>query len=61
MKALDYFLLVCAIVLLCVAFYLATQDQFRTAAIVNICAYVCGVVSGTRIGGRIYKKNQENK
>ena len=61
MKALDYFLLICAIALLGVAYYLTTTGNIKLAALVNFCALVLGGVSGSRIGGRIYKKNQENK
>ncbi|MBQ7426114.1 MAG: hypothetical protein IJV20_02545 [Prevotella sp.] len=61
MKALEYFLLFCAIVLLAVSYYLSTEGNFKVAALVNFCALICGSVAGTRIGGRIYKKNQENK
>jgi hypothetical protein len=61
MKALDYFLLICAITLLGVAYYLTTTGNIKFAALVNFCAFVLGGVSGSRIGGRIYKKNQENK
>ena len=61
MKALDYFLIVCMVALLCVAYYLVTIDHFKTAGIINLCAYVGSVVLSARIGGRIYKKNQENK
>ena len=61
MKALDYFLLLCTIALLGVSYFLNTKGNFGLAAIVNLCAFVCGGVLGSRIGGRIYKKNQENK
>ena len=61
MKALDYFLIFCTIVLLGVSYYLMTIDQTKVAALVNFGAYACGVALGARIGGRIYKKNQENK
>ena len=61
MKALDYFLIICTIALLGISYYLMTIDQHAGAAIVNIGAYACGIPVGARIGGRIYKKNQENK
>ena len=61
MKALDYFLLFCTIALLGVSYFLNTKGNFELAALVNFCAYACGVVFGSRVGGRIYKKNQENK
>jgi uncharacterized membrane protein YfcA len=62
MKAfLDYFLFIFALVLLGVAYYLFTKGDFKLAALVNFCAFVLGTVSGSRIGGRIHKKNQENK
>mgnify|MGYP006916296250 CR=1 FL=1 len=61
MKALDYFLLICAIALLGIAYYHTTAGNIKLAALVNFCAFVCGTVAGTRIGGRIHKKNQENK
>ena len=61
MKALDYFLLICAIALLGVAYYITTTGNLKLAALVNFCAYICGTVAGTRIGARIYKKNKENK
>ena len=59
MKALDYFLIICTLVLLGISYYLMTIDQHAASAIVNIAAYACGVAVGARIGGRIYKKNQE--
>ena len=61
MKVLDYFLFICAIALLGVAYYITTTGNFKLAALVNFCAYICGTVAGIRIGGRIYKKNHENK
>ena len=61
MKALEYLLLFCAIVLPAVSYYLTTEGNFTVAALVNFCAVSCGTVAGTRIGGRIYEKNQENK
>ena len=61
MKALDYFLIVCMIVLLCSAYYLVTIDHFRSAGIVNLIAYAGSVVLSARIGGKYFKKNQENK
>ena len=61
MKALDYFLIFCTIVLLGISYYNMTKDNYTLAAIVNFCAYACGVAVGARIGGRIYKKKQENK
>ncbi|MBR5393217.1 MAG: hypothetical protein IK148_10245 [Prevotella sp.] len=61
MKALDYFLFICAIALLVVSYFLNKKGNFEVAAIVNFCAYICGTVGGTRIGTRIYKKNKENK
>ena len=60
-KALDYFLFICAIALLGVSYFLNTKGNYALAALVNCCAYICGTVAGTRIGIRIYKKNQENK
>lgn len=59
MKALDYFLLICAIALLGVAYYITTTGNFELAALVNFCAFACGAVLGSRVGGRIHKKNQE--
>ena len=61
MKALDYFLFICAIALLGVSYLLNTKGNYELAALVNLCALVCGGIGGTRIGARIYKKNQENK
>ena len=61
MKALDYFLILCTLVLLGISYYLMTIDQHAASAIVNIAAYACGVAVGARIGGRIHKKNRENK
>ncbi len=61
MKALDYFLILCTIILLGISYYMMTIDQNEVAALVNLCAYACGIPVGVRIGGRIYKKNQENK
>ncbi len=61
MKALDYFLVICAIALLSVAYYISQKGNFKLAALVNFCAYICGAVGGARLGGRIHRKNQENK
>jgi uncharacterized membrane protein YfcA len=60
MKALDYFLIICTIALLGVAYFLMTKDNIKLAALVNFCAYMCGAVLGARIGSRMHKKNQEN-
>ena len=60
MKALDYFLFICAIALLGISYFLNTKGNYELAALVNFCAYACGFVFGSRVGGRIYKKNQEN-
>ena len=54
MKVLDYLLLVCAIAI-CVANFFVYSPFF------TLIACLCGGVLGGRIGGRIYKKNQENK
>jgi uncharacterized membrane protein YfcA len=61
MKALDCFLIICAIALLGVSYFFHTKGNFEIAALVNFCAFICGTVAGARIGARIYKKNQENK
>jgi len=61
MKALDYFLIISALMLLGISYYTMKQGNYEIAALINFCAYVCGAVWGTRIGGRIHKKNQENK
>ena len=61
MKALDYFLILCAIALLGIAYYISKKGNLELAALVNFCAYICGAVGGARLGGRIHKKNQENK
>ncbi|MCR5270189.1 MAG: hypothetical protein K6D91_04125 [Prevotella sp.] len=61
MKALDCFLIVCVIVLLGVAYYVNTVGNAELAVLINFCAIVCGVAFGSRLGGRQYKKNQENK
>ena len=58
MKALDYFLIFCTIVLLGISYYSMTKGNYGLAALINICAYACGAVWGARIGGRIHKKNQ---
>ena len=60
MKALDYFLILCAIAWLGVAYYFNTKENFELAAIFNFCAFACGIALGSRIGGRVRKKNQEN-
>jgi len=61
MKVLDYFLILCVSALLGVAYFFHTNGDFKLAAIANFCAFVCGAAVGARVGGRIYKKNQENK
>ena len=61
MKALDYFLIICAIALLGVSYFFHTKGNFGIAALVNLCAFAFGIAFGTRIGVRMYKKNQENK
>ena len=60
MKALDYFLILCAIALLGVSYYMHTKGNYELAAVVNFCAFACGIALGSRIGGRVRKKNQEN-
>ena len=61
MKALDYLLIICAIALLGLSYFFHTKGNYELAALVNLCAFMCGSVGGARIGGRIHKKNQENK
>ena len=61
MKVLDYLLIICAFILLGIAYFLNTEGNTELAGLVNFCAIMCGVVFGSRIGGRQYKKNQENK
>jgi len=58
MRALDYFLIICAILLLGISYYNMTKGNYELATLINFCAYVCGAVWGARIGGRIHKKNQ---
>ncbi|MBQ8452667.1 MAG: hypothetical protein IJ539_02695 [Prevotella sp.] len=60
MKALDYFLIICALALLGIAFFFHTKGNYGLAASVNFCAFMCGVALSARIGGRVRKKNQEN-
>ena len=61
MKALDFFLIICAIALLGLSNFLNAKGNAELAALVNFCAIVCGATFGARIVGRIHKKNQENK
>ncbi len=61
MKALDYLLFFGAIALLGLSYFFHTKGNYELSALVNLCACVCGGVGGARIGGRIHKKNQENK
>ena len=60
MKVLDYFLFLGAIALLGLSYFLITEGNLKLATVVNLCAFVCGGIGGSRIGGRIHKKNQEN-
>lgn len=61
MKVLDYFLFFCAIALLGLSYFLIAEGNLKFATVVNLCALVCGGIGGSRIGGRIHQKNQENK
>ena len=61
MKALDFFLIICALALLGVSYYFITIGNAELAALANFCAFICGVAFGSRLGGRIYKENQEKK
>ena len=60
MKALDIFLILCAIALLGISYYFNTIGNYKLGALFNICAYACVIAFGSRVGGRIYNKNQEN-
>ena len=60
MKALDYFLILCAIALLGISYFFHTKGNYELSAVVNFCAIACGIALGSRIGGRVRKKNQEN-
>ena len=61
MKALDYLLIICTVALLGIAYFFHTKGNYELTALANFCAFMCGVALGARIGGRVRKKNQENK
>ena len=61
MKILDYFLIVCVIALLILSYYVYSSGNAELGALVTFCATICGAAFGTRLGGRIYKKNQKNQ
>ena len=61
MKALDYLLIICAMALLGVAYFISKEGNAELSALVSMCAFSCSGAFGARIGGSIHKKNQENK
>jgi hypothetical protein len=61
MKVLDILLIICAIVLLAISYYVYSLGNAELGALVSFCAVVCGVTFGARWGERLHKKNQENK
>ena len=58
MKASDYLLIVVVLAFL-VASYLTGNPEGKAGW--NVLAVLCSAWFGSRIGGRIYKKNHENK
>ena len=58
MKILDIFLILAAIALLVTSYFTVNAEL---KALVTFCATMCGAVFGARWGGRIHKKNLENK
>ncbi|MBR4924949.1 MAG: hypothetical protein IKZ61_04270 [Prevotella sp.] len=58
MKALDILLIICAMALLVVSYFIGNAEL---KALITFCAIMCGVGFGARWGGRQHQKNQENK
>jgi len=61
MKVLDILLIIATIALLAASYYVYRSGNAELGALVSFCACICGAVFGARWGGRLYKKNQENK
>ena len=61
MKALDYLLLLGAVAFLVASYFVNSAGNIELASLMSLCATICGCIFGGRLGGRIHKKNQENK
>jgi hypothetical protein len=61
MKALDYFLLIGIAVFLIAAYSATSAGKAELGFTLTLCATVYGILYGIRVGGRIHKKNLENK
>ena len=61
MKAFDIILILCAFVLLAVSYFVYRDGSAEMGALVSLGAILCSVAFGARMGGRLHKKNKENK
>ena len=61
MKFVDYFLLTGIAVFLIAVYMANSAGKGALGFTLTICATVYGILYGMRLGGRQYKKNQENK
>ena len=61
MKAFDILLILCAIAFLAVSYFVYRDGSAEMGALVSLVAILCGVAFGARMGGRLHKKNKENK
>ena len=58
MKALDILLVICAIALLVISYFV---ENAELKALIALGATTCGAIVGGRWGGRQHQKNLENK
>ncbi len=58
MKILDIFLILATIALLVISYFIVNAEL---KTLVSLCATIFGAMFGARWGGRIHKKNLENK
>ena len=61
MRILDLLLIICAIALLIASYYFYSDSKLELGALMTFFAVLCGGLFGARIGGRIYKKRNNNK
>ena len=61
MKFVDVFFLIGIIVFLIAVYCANSAGKVELGFTLTICATVYGILYGIRLGGKQYKKNQENK
>ena len=61
MKFADYFLLIGIAVFLIAVYMANSAGKVELGLTLTLCATVYGILYGIRLGGKQYKKNQENK